>query len=185
MYKTSVKRPHTFFFTRIVVSFWVLGTSTGGWNIQWFYQTTTSKNVDKIGLHVHVVIYRVIPTLDMEGFRFLVSKSWYCINYKSWLFSWCIFGIYMQNSAPKLFSERVLCAHWKGVVFIVFDISKPFCRHNCDIVCHAELQVAINHTYSHLFIYFGLIYNNYIQQLFLSMWVKIGDTVHIADKALP
>ena len=39
----------------------------------------------------------------------------------------------------------------------IFDISMPFCRYNSVILCHAELQVAINPTYSNLFIYLDLI----------------------------
>ena len=69
----------------------------------------------------------------------------------------------MQNGVriPKLLSERVLCAHWKGVVYSlkgccchIFDISKPFCHYNSGILYHADQQVAINPTYSNLLIYF-------------------------------
>ena len=41
----------------------------------------------------------------------------------------------------------------KGCCFHIFDISKPFCRYNSGILCHAELQVAINPTYLNLIIY--------------------------------
>ena len=51
-----------------------------------------------------------------------------------------------------LLTERVLYS-LKGCCFHIFDISKPFCRYNSGILCHAELQVAINPTYSNLFIY--------------------------------
>ena len=72
----------------------------------------------------------------------------------------------MDARIPKLLSERVLCAHWKGVVYSlkrccchIFDISKPFCHYNSGILCHAEQQVAINPTYSNLFIYLNNINN--------------------------
>ena len=70
----------------------------------------------------NIVICRVIPTLEVC--TFIVSKSWYCTNYKSWYctnyFTVESFRICMQSSAriPKLLCERVLCAHWKGVVLI-------------------------------------------------------------------
>ena len=50
-------------------------------------------------------------------------------------------------------SLKGCCSSLKGCCFHIFDISKPFCHYNSGILCHAELQVAINPTYSHLFIY--------------------------------
>ena len=50
-------------------------------------------------------------------------------------------------------SLKGCCNSLKGCCFHIFDISKPFCRYNSGILCHAELQVAINPIYSHLFIY--------------------------------
>ena len=92
----------------------------------------------------------------------------------------------MQNGAriPKLLSERVLYAHWKGVVyslkgccFHIFYISKPFCHYNSGIVCHAEQQVAINPTYSNLFIYFDSI----ISIIFVDVSENMG-YVHLTDQ---
>ena len=101
---------------------------------------------------------------------FLVGKPLYCTRYRSIYYTTCNcfpaesleYTCKMDARIPKLLSERVLCAHWKGVVYSlkrccchIFDISKPFCHYNSGILCHAEQQVAINPTYSNLFIYFN------------------------------
>ena len=54
-------------------------------------------------------------------------------------------------------TERVLYYSLNGCGYHIFDISKPFCHYNSGILCHAEQQVAINPTYSNLFIYFDSI----------------------------
>ena len=70
--------------------------------------------------------------------------------------------MYMQSGAriSKLLSERVLGAHWKGVVTHwkgVVLIFLTFPSHSAvilrGILCHAELQIAINPTYSNLITY--------------------------------
>ena len=79
----------------------------------------------------NIVIYWVIPTLDLEVCTFLVSKSWYCTNYKSCWSCWSL--EYTCKAVHGLLSERVLCAHWKDVVcllkgyyFHIFDMSGRF-----------------------------------------------------------
>ena len=54
----------------------------------------------------------------------------------------------------------------------------PFCRYNSGILCHAELQVAINHAAQIYLLIFDSIISN------LSKWVEMGDNVHLADKTM-